>query len=58
MDSNEFFSMLMDRIDSKMKGTVHENAVKDVIGGLYSNQFIGRGCDHFKERKEDYYAIR
>jgi ubiquitin C-terminal hydrolase len=56
MDAQEFLNMLFDRIDTKVKGTPQERALKEVLGGVFSNEFIGK-CKHHKEREEEFYAV-
>jgi len=57
MDAQEFLNMLFDRVDTKLKGSPDENCLKNVLGGVFSNELICKGCPHYKERSEDFYAI-
>ncbi len=57
MDAQEFLNMLFDRIDTKVKGTRWESCLKSVLGGVFSNELICKGCPHYKERSEDFYAV-
>jgi ubiquitin carboxyl-terminal hydrolase 9/24 len=57
MDVDEFFNMLMDRIENTVKGTEQENFIKQHFGGVLSNEFICKGCPHYSEREEPFLAV-
>lgn len=49
-DSGGFLNELVDKVDERLKGTEHADAVKSVLGGVLSNQLIGLGddCPHYR----------
>ena len=53
-DSGGFVQRLLDRLCMLLKGTQHERAVSDVMGGVLSHELIGRGeCNHYKGKLEE-----
>lgn len=56
-DAAGFFSRLIDKIDETLKGTPWLNSFKEVLGGTLSHELIGKGCPHYKERPEEFYAV-
>lgn len=57
-DSGGFLSKLTDKVNEKLKGTADEGVFKDVMGGTFSHELIGRnGCTHYKEREEEFYGV-
>jgi uncharacterized UBP type Zn finger protein len=57
MDADEFFNLLMDRLEGQLKQTNQETLVKDHFGGEYANQLICKECPHSSERDEPFIAI-
>ena len=56
-DVDEFFNMLIDRIENLIKGTKEEKVMKNLFYGNFANEFICRGCPHYSEREEQFMAI-
>ena len=56
-DVDEFFNMLIDRIENLIKGTKEEKVMKNLFYGVFSNEFICKGCPHYSEREEQFMAI-
>lgn len=57
MDVDEFFNMLMDRIENQVKGSNNRNFIKKHFGGVISNEIICKGCPHYSEREEPFLAV-
>lgn len=57
MDVDEFFNMICDRLESKLKGTRQEKLLQNIWCGKMSSQLICRGCPHRSERDEQFYTI-
>ena len=51
-DVDEFFNMLIDRIENLIKGTKEEKVMKNLFYGVFANEFICKGCPHYSEREE------
>jgi hypothetical protein len=56
-DVDEFFNMLIDRIENLTKGTKEEKVMKNLFYGVFANEFITEGCPHYKENEEPFMAI-
>lgn len=56
-DVDEFFIMLLDRIESLIKGKKEEKMIKNLFQGVFANEFICKGCPHYSEREEPFLAI-
>lgn len=56
-DVDEFFNMLIDRIENLIKGTKEEKVMKNLFYGVFANEFICKGCPHYSEREEQFMAI-
>lgn len=56
-DVDEFFNMLMDRIENLIKGKREEKVIKNLFQGVFANEFICKGCPHYSEREEPFLAI-
>lgn len=56
-DVDEYFNMLMDKLENLIKGTSHENSIKNTFGGFLSNEFICKDCPHYSEREEPFLAV-
>ncbi len=58
MDVDEFYNLLIDRLEPYLKNTQFENLFKYVFSGIISNEIIGKnGCPHFSETKEFFQSI-
>lgn len=57
MDVDEFFNMLCDKLETKLKGTPQEKLLKDIWCGKMSTQLICKGCPHRSERDEQFYTM-
>ena len=57
MDVDEFSNLLLDRIESSIKGSDDEDLVKRNFGGVISNEIICKGCPHYSEREEPFFAV-
>lgn len=57
MDADEFFSMLVDRLERQLRGTSGEALLKELFGGTISHQIISRECAHGSEREETFYTL-
>jgi ubiquitin carboxyl-terminal hydrolase 9/24 len=56
-DVDEFFHMLIDRIENLTKGTKEELVMKNLFYGVFANELICRGCPHTSEREEQFMAV-
>lgn len=56
-DADEFFNMLMDRVENLIKGKKEEKAIRNLFQGVYANEFICKGCPHYSEREEPFMVI-
>lgn len=57
MDVEEFYSIFMDRLEGKLKGTPSEKTVQNHFGGKTANEIIGKDCQHKQERLEPLVSI-
>jgi len=60
MDAQEFFNMLFDRIDERLKKTEWEKALTDNIAGEFSNELIAKNDDGgmlYSERVETFFCL-
>lgn len=58
MDVDEFYNLLIDRLEPYMKNSPFENIFKYAFSGTISNEVIGRNeCKHYSERKEVFQSI-
>ena len=57
-DVDEFFNMLIDRIENLIKGTKEEAVMKNLFYGVFANELICNGCPHTSEREEPFMAIQ
>ncbi len=58
MDVDEFYNLLIDRLEPYLSNTKYENLFKFVFSGIISNEIIGKGgCPHFSETKEFFQSI-
>lgn len=56
-DVDEFFDMLVDRIESLIKGTNQEKVMNNLFRGVCANELICKDCPHYSEREEPFRAI-
>jgi ubiquitin C-terminal hydrolase len=56
-DGDEFFNMLIDRIENLTKGTKEESVIKNLIYGAFVTELICKGCPHTSEREEPFMAL-
>ena len=40
MDIDEFSNILFDRLENQMKHTSHPTLIKDMFGGVFSNEIV------------------
>ena len=59
-DVDEFFRILMDRLEKELKYTSKPDFLAQFFGGVLINQIIPQGCprDHRIEREENFYALQ
>jgi len=57
MDVEEFFNMLMDRIETAIKGTPQASTIQYHFGGKYASEMICKGCPHKYEREEPFLFV-
>ena len=57
MDADEFFNLLMDRIEASIKRSNDADLVKRNFGGYISNEIICKTCPHSSEREEPFFAL-
>eukprot|EP01022_Parablepharisma_sp_SALTPOND_P026524 TRINITY_DN64327_c6_g1_i1.p1 TRINITY_DN64327_c6_g1~~TRINITY_DN64327_c6_g1_i1.p1 ORF type:complete len:2209 (+),score=297.78 TRINITY_DN64327_c6_g1_i1:12673-19299(+) len=57
MDVDEFFNLLMDKIEFAIKGTVQAATIKNHFGGVFANQLLCKDCPHSSVREEPYLAL-
>lgn len=56
-DADEFFNLLMDRLEGNLKSTSHPELIKDVFGGCFANEVICLDCPHRSIVKEEFLAL-
>lgn len=57
MDVEEFFNMLMDRIETAIKGSPYQHTIKNHFGGKFASEMICKGCPHKYERSEPFLSL-
>ena len=57
MDVFEFFNMLMDRIETQLKGSKDPDLIKKHFGGNTTIEIISKVCNHHSEREEPFLAV-
>jgi hypothetical protein len=45
-DIDEFFTMFMDQLENSLKAINCSDIIKQQIGGIFTNEFICKGCPH------------
>lgn len=56
-DAEEFFNLLMDRIELNLKNTDRAELIKDIFGGVLANDVICEDCPHRSTVKEEFLAL-
>jgi hypothetical protein len=56
-DVDEFFNMMIDRVENLIKGKKEERTIKNLFQGVLANEFICKGCPHYSEREEQFLTI-
>jgi len=56
-DADEFFNLLMDRLEANLKNTDRPELVKDIFGGSFANDVIGEDCPHRSTVTEGFLAL-
>jgi hypothetical protein len=56
-DVDEFFIMLIDRIENLIKGTKEEVVIQNLLYGVFAQEIICKGCPHTSEREEPFMAV-
>lgn len=57
MDVEEFFNMLMDRIETAVKGSPQQHTIQQHFGGKFASEMICKGCPHKYERSEQFLSL-
>ena len=58
MDIDEFFNILLDKIENHLKGTDNENLIKYFFEGkITDNLIFQKGCTHHKKKEVSFYSI-
>lgn len=58
MDVDEFYNLLIDRLEPYLKSKKYENLFKFIFSGTISNEIIGKNdCKHYSERIEIFQSI-
>ncbi len=47
MDIDEFSNILFDRVENQLRPTKQETLIKDMFGGVFSNEIVCKGCPHY-----------
>lgn len=57
MDVDEFFNLLIEKVENELKGSKNEKVFNYHFGGTLSNELICKGCPHYSEREESFNSI-
>lgn len=57
MDVDEFWSRLMDKLETELKPLKRDLIIRRNFGGLLSNELICKGCPHQSSREELFLAL-
>lgn len=57
MDVDEFFNVLVDKLEPQLKGSKFDNPFRYELGGSSSTDIIGKDCSHRSEREEGFNCI-
>lgn len=58
MDVDEYFNLLFDRLETRLKGSPFETVIKDHFGGKLIQQIKSKECDHISQREESFFNIQ
>jgi len=59
MDIDEFFALLMDKLESRLKGTNNENIIKYIFQGKQNDNLnFGESCPHKRTNINNFYSIQ
>ena len=47
MDIDEYSNILFDRLENQLKDSQYKTLVKDMFGGIFSNEIVCKGCPHY-----------
>lgn len=56
-DVDEFLNIYMDKIEQATKGTDTEEIFKQICGGTFAQELIGKDCPHRKSRDEPFMTL-
>lgn len=56
-DADEFFNLLMDRLETNLKNTDRPGLIKDILGGAFANDVICEDCPHRSAVKDEFLAL-
>lgn len=56
-DVDEFFNMLMDKVETLVKGTREEKVIGNLFQGVLANECICIDCPHYSENEEPFLAV-
>ena len=56
-DADEFFNLLMDRLEASLKTTTRPQLIKDVFGGCFANEIICLDCPHRSIMREEFLTL-
>ncbi len=56
-DADEFFNLLMERLEANLRTTTRPQLIKDVFGGNFANEVICLDCPHRSIVKEDFMTL-
>ena len=57
-DVEEFFTMMIDKIENLIKGKKEEKVIKNLFQGVFANEFICKGCPHYSQREEPFLTVQ
>lgn len=57
MDVDEFFNLLVDKLEIHLKGSKYDNPFLYEFGGTISNDLIRKGCPHISEKEDGFSNI-
>ena len=56
-DADEFFNLLMDRLEDILKHTDNKDLIKNTFGGTFANEFICSECSYINTMKEEFITL-
>lgn len=56
-DADEFFNLLLDRLERGLRVTRQAYALRRAFGGLLAGQILSQECGHTAERDEAFYSV-